>query len=159
MSGPVLATETLPGLVLSTGPRGRRRSARVLFGGMTRLSAAGKNNFTLADRQMWRTHSCAMPLSFANIAKGAESVGQTPRSARSPWTRCSLEESSACHSRKAGRGAGCRRGRLPHNSGWCPPTAKLSGIAHSCVPRRHSCRRLAGSAPPQQLRSYYCVNP
>src|ERR1039458_10826533 len=32
------------------------------------------------------------------------------------------------HSRKAGRGAGCRRGRLPHNSGWCPPTAKLSGI-------------------------------
>src|ERR1035441_5402531 len=30
---------------------------------------------------------------------------------------------------------------------------------HSCVPRRHSCRRLTGGAPRQQLRSYYCVNP
>ena len=30
---------------------------------------------------------------------------------------------------------------------------------HSCVPRRHSCRRLAGGAKRRQLRSYYCVNP
>ena len=33
---------------------------------------------------MWRTHSCAMPLSFAHNANSADRVGQTPWSARVP---------------------------------------------------------------------------
>ena len=41
--------------------------------------------------------------------------GGPPGPRGSPWTRSRLEEPSACHSRKAGQGAGCGPGGPPHH--------------------------------------------
>jgi hypothetical protein len=86
----------------------------------------------------WRAHSCAMPLRFHVGGILHKRWGGPPGPRGSPWTRSSPKESSDCHPRQAGQGAGCGPGGPPHLLCQCSRAGKLSGIAHSSVPRRVS---------------------
>ena len=81
-------------------------------------------------------HECPMPHTFPNIWNAAEFVGQTPWSARVPLDPLFGRRIKWLPARKAGQGAGCGRGRPPHNPCRCSVMGKLCGIGHSCLPCR-----------------------
>src|ERR1017187_4159563 len=79
--------------------------------------------------------------------------GATPWSARdAPLPAAGTTISASCKCEQADGGVGRRPGGLPHNLCRCAVVGKLSGIAHSCVPRRHSCRRSVPAECPYAIR-------
>jgi hypothetical protein len=82
-------------------------------------------------RWTWRTHSCAMSLTFPNTAQSASKiVGRTPWSAADALVGLlGMDEPVS-----AGPGGPARtRGSAPHFSLSFAGLGKLSDIAHSCV--------------------------
>src|ERR1017187_6100137 len=92
-----------------------------------------KNNFTLADRQMWRTHSCAMPLSFPNSAHLHKWWGGRPRPHPAPWPACRWWQAPDSSREERDEGVPRGPGGPPSNYAESPALRKLSGIAHECV--------------------------
>jgi hypothetical protein len=85
---------------------------------------------------MWRTHECAMPLSFPDIGNAAEFVAQPPRSARVLQDPLFAQTESAIScDEQADVDVGRRTGVLPHAA--CPKPE--IGIAHECM--RHIPKR------------------
>ena len=92
----------------------------------------------------WRRHSCPMPLSFRSRSLTGTFFGTYVS------TRKSGQRLAACglHAKWPTRLPATQGGELtpkagPMESICCRPDRKLSGIGHSCLPRRHSCRRSA----------------
>ena len=68
------------------------------------------------------------------INGGADPLVGVPPGPGRPRPALCPEESGACRHRRAGQGAGCGRGRPPHQLCRCPPVGKLSDIG--LQPRR-----------------------
>src|ERR1039457_6073157 len=85
---------------------------------------------------MWRTHSCAMPLSFPNSAHLHKWWGGRPRPHPAPWPACRWWQAPDSSREERDEGVPRGPGGPPSNYAESAALRKLSGIAHECV--RHS---------------------